>query len=180
MAVTALYRISSGEVLKISPKGQTFADRDPAFFGVVTDPVLPDGNTVRALNPDGTMGPLRVLGFAKHYVGIGQDIRNATQGEIDTYAAKELTDDKQLDALRVGELFSVHPQWRKAFKALLKRILAVTNAHAEQHNAIRAQIAAATNLADLQSRIGANTADLSTFTLQQAATALLGDISADD
>lgn len=180
MAVTALYRLRSGEVGKISLKGQPFSDRNPAYWGVVTDPILPDGSVVRVSLPDGTLGPMRVLGVAKHYVGIGQEIRNATQAEIDTYAAAAAEDEQRQDADRVGQLFETHPQWRKVFKALIKRILAVTNAHAKQHNALRAQIAAATNLANLQQRVAANTADLPTPTLAQALVALRSDISKDD
>lgn len=179
MAVTALYRISSGEVLKISPKGQTFADRDLAYFGVITDPVLPDGNTVRAINPDGTMGPLRVLGYAKHYVGIGQDIRNATQAEIDGYAAAEAQDDKAQDVDRVGQLFEQHPQWRKAFKALLKRVRAVTNPQAKKWNDLRVEIAAATNFADFQARVAAM-GDLPTYSAAELMAALKADLNPED
>lgn len=179
MAVTALYRIRSGEVVKISLKGQPFSDRNPAYWGVITDPVLPDGNTVRAMNPDGTMGPLRVFGYAKHYVGIGQDIRNATQAEIDGYAAAELADEKAQDADQVGVLFGTHPRWRKVFKALLKRILFVTNAQAASWNAYKGEVAAASSLADLKTRVAA-LPDLPTYTLAQAAAALLNDISPED
>jgi len=34
MAVTVLYRIAGGEVLKISTQGQTFADVDSPYFSV--------------------------------------------------------------------------------------------------------------------------------------------------
>ena len=180
MATTALYRIRSGEVVKISLKGQPFSDRNPTYWGVITDPILPDGSAVRETLSDGTLGPLRMLGYAKHYPGTGTTISNATQAQIDGYGAAETLDENAQDADRVEGLFTLHPQWRKAFKALLKRIIQVTNAQATQHNAVRAQIASATNLANLQSRIAANTSDLNTYTLQQAITALLGDISADD
>ena len=179
MAVTALYRLNGLEVLKISPKGQTFADRDPAYFGVLTDPTLPDGNKVRATNADGTMGPLRVFGLAQIAVPGTNTCRLATQPEIDAWAAAEGTDDKALDAHRVGELFSAHPQWRKAFKALLKRILGVTNAHAAVWNDYKAAVAAATSLADLKASVAA-LPTLSTFTLAQAITALLNDIDPED
>jgi hypothetical protein len=180
MAVTALYRISSGEVVKISLKGQSFADRNPAYWGVITDPVLTDGTTVRAINPDGTMGPLRVFGLAKHYVGVGQDIRNATQAEIDTYAAKELADERQQDADQVAVLFEQHPRWRKAFKALVKRIVQVTNDEKTQINALRQAILGATDLASLKAAVTANTSVLPTPTVAQALAALKSDISKDD
>jgi hypothetical protein len=180
MAITALYRLRSGEVLKISIRGQAFAERDPAIFGVVTDPVLPDGTAVRPTNPDGTLGPLRVLGFAKHYIGVGQDIRNATQGEIDTYAAAEAQDEKVLDAARVAHLFETHPQWRKAFTALVRRIVDVTNDEKAQINALRQALLDATSLADLKARVTDTTEVLPTPTVEQALAALKADISPED
>lgn len=177
---TALYRIHGGEVLKVSLKGQPFSDRDSTYWGVLTDPVLPDGSAVREPLPDGTLGLPRQLGWAKVAVPASNTVRNATQAEIDAWAAAETADDNAQDATRVAELFQNHPQWRKAFKALLKRILQVTNTEATQFNALRAQIAAATNLANLQSRVAANTSNLPTYTLEQAIAALLADISADD
>lgn len=178
MATTALYRINGGEVLKISLKGQSFADRDAAYFGVLTDPSLPDGNTVRSMTEP--IGPMRVLGLAKIAVPATNTVRNATQAEIDAWAAAETADDNAQDAARVADLFANHPQWRKAFKALLKRILAVTNAEATQYNNLRAQILAGTSLSNLQTRVTNNTANLSTYTLAQAVTALLADIDAND
>lgn len=175
MPVTALYRLNGGEVLKVSPKGQDFADRDPAYFGVLVDPLLPDGADVRERLADGTLGPLRVVGFAKFAVPASNTVRNATLFEIDSFAVAEASDDNALDAARVGELFSTHPQWRKAFKALLKRILQVTNAQATQYNALRAQILAAGSLTALKNGVTSNTATLNTYTLEQAVTALLGD-----
>jgi hypothetical protein len=177
MAVTALYRKSSGEVVKISLQGQLFADRNTTYWGVITDPVLPDGHAVRATNPDGTMGPLRVFGYAKHYPLTGTTISNATQGQIDTYAAKEADDEQQQDADQVVILFETHPRWRKAFKALVKRIVGVTNDEKTQINAIRQALLDATSLADLKNLI---TAKLNKPTVEQALTALRSDISKDD
>ena len=65
MAITALYRISSNEVIKISLKGQDFADRDTNIWGVLTDPSLPNGSDVREELSENQLGPLRQLGFAK-------------------------------------------------------------------------------------------------------------------
>ena len=180
MATTALYRIRSGEVVKISLKGQPFSDRDQTYWGVLTDPTCPDGTAVRETLANGTLGPLRVLGWAKHYPGTGATISNATQAQIDSYAAAETADENAQDAERVAQLFQNHPQWRKAFKALLKRILFLREQEATQWNTYRAQVAAASSLADLKTRVASNTADLPTYTLAQAVTALLTDISADD
>ncbi len=40
MATTVLYRVSSGEVYKISTKGQMFPSIDSNYFGYLTDVML--------------------------------------------------------------------------------------------------------------------------------------------
>jgi len=115
---TALYRLSSNEVLKVSTQDQSFSDADVLFFGVAISPATPDGTLTRENLPDGTLGPLRQLGFAKHYVSGTNTVRNATQLEIDTYAAAELDDDNQQDAIRAKDLLDTHPQFRKILVAM--------------------------------------------------------------
>lgn len=176
--ITALYRIASGEVVKISLTGQPFADRNQTYWGVLTDPTLPDGNQCREVLQDGTLGPLRTLGFAK--IRVGTTVRNATQGEIDTFAALETADENSQDATEVIAWFDTHPRFRKAFKAMVKRVIAENNLQATQWNTFRAQVALASNLADLKTRVANNTTDMPTRTLQQALTALAGDVSAND
>ncbi len=115
MATTVLHRTTSGEVLKISPKGQLFADADPAYWSVLTDPPFPDGTANRdTIGPD--LGPLRQLGFQKHFDG--GDVRNATQPEIDGYQAFQDTDESLADKLEAQKFFDTHPRFRKAFKAM--------------------------------------------------------------
>ena len=103
---TALYRLSSNEVIKISVKNQQFAERDTAFWGVLTDPTTPDGTNVRNESTD-PPGPLRELGFAKIAEPGLNNVRNATQLEIDTFEPAEIDDDlaqkygsDSLDALK--------------------------------------------------------------------------------
>lgn len=179
MAVTALFRIRGGEVLKISTKGQPFADRNQTYFGVLADPTLPDGASVRERREDGTLGPMRVVGYAQIADSVGNACRLATQAEVDAWPAAEQADDNLLDGERVAQYFTAHPIWRKAFKALLTRILQVTNAHAETWNEYRAQVAASVSLADFKARVAAMD-DLPTPTLAQAIAALLNDINSDD
>ena len=115
MSTTVLHRTSSGEVLKISPKGQLFADADVAYWSVLTDPVFTDGTANRdTTGPD--LGPLRVLGFQKHWDG--STVRNATQPEIDGYQALQDTDESLEDKLEAQRFFDTHPRFRKAFKAM--------------------------------------------------------------
>ena len=176
--ITALYRISSNEVVKISLTGQSFADRNQTYWGVITDPSLPDGNQVRETLSDGTLGPLRVLGFAK--IREGTTVRNATQGEINTFAGFETTDINILDATRATELGETHPQFRKLFKAVLKGIITENNIQATQWNTFRAQVALASNLTDLKNRVANNTTNMPIRTLTEAALALKNDISPND
>jgi len=179
MATTVLYRISSNEVIKISTRGQLFDDRDTTFWGVLTDPSLPDGNQVRD-NTGELPGPLRVLGLAKFAVVGTNTVRNATQTEIDGFAAPETDDDNQQDASRAADLGDIHPQFRKMFKSVSKAAVRENNIMANRYNELRAQMLAATSLGDLQTRITNNTQDAPTRTNQQAFDALRTDVSKDD
>lgn len=116
MAITALFRIRSGEVLKISLKGQPFSDRNTIRFGVQTDPARPDGDNVRDLS-GADPGPLRVLGFAK--IWDSTNVRNATQVEIDTFSPDEVEDENEDDAEEAETLIDQgNPVTRKILKAV--------------------------------------------------------------
>ena len=186
--ITALYRISSNEVVKVSIKGQPFIDRDTTYWGVLTDPPRPDGDVVRESLPDGTLGPLRVLGFAK--INDAGTVRNATQPEIDTWQALEDEDENLQDADDASSFIDTHPRYRKVFKALLKRIIAennTTNAKANevivQWEQFKADVSTAGNLNAIKASVDAMNAvvaDLPQRTLSQAITALKNDVSKDD
>ena len=180
MSVTLLYRISSNEVLKISPKGQTFADRDSAVFGVLTNPTLNDGNQVREELANGDVGPLRVLGFAQISNVGGNSAANATQGEIDGFNASQVDDESQLDADRAADLSDIHPHFRRLVKSMLKGIVRENNIMSESYNELRAEILAASSLGDLQTRVTNNTSDVPTRTNQQAYDAVRTDVDKDD
>lgn len=120
MATTALYRISSKEVIKISLTGQAFADRNPTYWGVLTDPELPDGHQTREVI-GGVLGPLRALGFAKIAIVGSNTARNATAEEIAGWAVAEDDDTKRQDADRAQQLLD-HPQFGKLFAAILKEV----------------------------------------------------------
>jgi hypothetical protein len=127
MSITVLYRKSSGEVVKISVKGQTFVDRNQTYWGVLTDPSLPDGNECR---PEG--GDLRVLGFAK--INDSGTVRNATQPEIDSFAAFEDDDENSQDADAAIDLFESHPRFRKMMIAFADVIKDEINILRQQHS----------------------------------------------
>ena len=118
MATTVQYRINGGEVIKISLAGQPFTGLPgtEVYWGVLTDPPLPDGTVIRDGDEE-----LRVLGFAK--INDGGTVRNATQPEIDGWAAQETTDDNLQDRDGAIDLFQTHPRFRKmmiAFADIIK------------------------------------------------------------
>jgi len=133
MPTTALYRISSGEVIKISLRGQSFDTRDPTIWGVLTDPTLPDGDSVRETRPDGTLGPLRQLGFAKLAITGSNTCRNATRPEIDAFEPSELDDENTQDAAQAIDLFQAHPKFRKILIALAEITRSEINILRAQH-----------------------------------------------
>lgn len=128
MPITALYRISSNEVVKISLLGQAFSDRDVAVWGVLTDPILTDGNQA----VDAT-GNLRVLGTAKFAVVGSNTIRNATAPEITAFIAAQTADDNAADSVQATVMAQNHPMWRKVLKAVVKLVV-------NQLNTLRGQI----------------------------------------
>ena len=179
MPTIALYRLSSGEVIKITDRGQTFADRDTNFWGILTDPDLPDGSDVRELLADGTWGPLRVLGYAKIAESGINTARNAIQAEIDTFAPAQNDDENQMDAAGAVDLFEQHPRFRKLMIAYSDILKDEFNDLRQWITAFKVEVAAANNLGDLRARI-ATLPDLPDRTLVQLKTAIHNRINKDD
>jgi len=114
---TVLYRVNGGEVVKISPTNQQFDQVDSNYWAVAADPAFPDGTELR----QDESGPMRVLGYAK--IMDGGSCRNATQPEIDGFAALETADENLMDRDGAKDLFQAHPRFRKmmiAFADILK------------------------------------------------------------
>jgi len=174
-----LYRTSSGEVLKITqdiPSPQTFADIDPLFWTVLTDPVLTDGFANKSvLGAD--LGPSRELGFQKHFDGAS--VRNAIQSEIDGYQALQESDEAIEDVDEAQKFIDTHPRLRRVFKALLKRLIAEINADRAQWETFRGDVASASNMAQLKASVASYTTRPQR-TLSQAINALIGDLDAGD
>ena len=122
--ITVLYRKRSGEVLKISPKGQMFEELNGELFGYLIDPDLPDGIENRE-RLDKKMGPAGVKGFQKIAIPEDNIVRNATKKEINSFDSSKQEDDKMLDLNGAIELFESHPRFRKVFKAISKSIEAI-------------------------------------------------------
>lgn len=171
---TGYYRTTSGEVLKISLNNNPFVDVDTTYFTIFTDPAFPDGTQLREELPDGSDGPLRQLGYAKHFVA--GTVRNSTQVEIDSYASFEATDTDLQDASRAADLGDTDPIWRKLIKAIVKQTIRENNIQADDYNALRAEMLAATSLGDLQARIRDNTSDMPTRTYEQGYNAIRSDV----
>lgn len=169
---TALYRISSNEVVKISLSDQQFSDRDTNFWGVLSDPPFPDGTQTRPLE-----GDLRVLGYSK--INDAGTVRNATQPEIDTFAAAQEDDENQQDATGAQALFLVHPRNRKQMTAFADIIKDEFNILRGWLVDFKVEVAAAANLGDLKTRIAA-LPDLPDRTLAQLKTAITARIDKDD
>ena len=183
---TALYRLTSKEVIKVSLQDQQFVDRDTTYWGVLTDPLRPDGDLVT--DPDGNF---RVLGYAK-ILETPNTVRNATQPEIDTFVPAEAEDENIQDAAQMTNFIDSHPRWRKIFKAFLKELVdelfnetnLKINENIDQWNQFKADVAAAANLGQLKASVAAlpiiesNLKD--SVTLQQAITKLKNQISKDD
>lgn len=162
---TIQYRLASGEVLRISSTNNLFEDRDTRYYGVQVDPPFPDGTELRPRNPDGSLGEMRVLGYAKHWDGT--NCRNATQPEIDTYKPAQDAERDAQDAERASDLGGVDPIWRKIFKAIIKLSIDENNVQATRYNELRGELLAATSLQDMQNRVRDNTTDMPSRTYQQ-------------
>ncbi len=174
MATTVLYRKSSGEVIKISTKGQTFADSDPKYWGVLTDPTFTDGTNYIDIET----GERRILGISKKWDDT--TVRNSTQQEIDGYQAYEDDDEKEQEADSARNMININPAMRRLLVATFDVLIE------HQFNAVRewlmdykTVIANANNLADVKTGVAA-LPNLPNKTLQDLKDAVVNRISKDD
>ena len=171
-ATTALYRISSNEVYKISEENDIFAFDVSDQLAVATSVSTPDGDATWD-----TSGNLRVLGYSK--ILDGTTVRNATQEEIDTFAAFEAEDRNIKEADQATAYFQNDPKFRRAMIAIIKGIIKEDNEGRLWTRSFMAAVAASTSLANFQSRVAA----LDTPTDREFSDAkdyILGQISKDD
>jgi len=171
---TALYRLSSNEVVKISLSDQQWDDRDPTFWGVLTTASYPDGTLTRPLD-----GDLRVLGFSKFADTGANVVRNAVQAEIDTFAFFQADDENEQDALGAEALFLIHPRNRKIMTAFSDILKDEFNILRDWITQFKVEVAAAANLGDLKTRI-AGMPDLPDRNLAQLKSAIQNRINKDD
>ena len=114
---TVGYRMSSGEVMKISlaTPNQDFSLWPSAYYGQLTDPPFPDGTQ----NRNGAE-QIRRFGFQKH--NDAGTVRNSTQAEIDGYAAFEDADTDKEDRDGAEHHLENNPQMRKVMRGIVKGI----------------------------------------------------------
>lgn len=124
MPTTVLYRTCSGEVLRISTTGHPFADVHPRFFGVLTNPHLPDGTTWRL--PGDSEQPVDTpyhLGITKIALPRANTVRNATQAEIDGFRTKVHDELDAVDKQHAQRLLMTHPQWSKVLGCVVEALM---------------------------------------------------------
>lgn len=203
---TALCRVNGNKVHAISEQNQVW-QFDDEFFYMMFDPELPDGTQVReiiveqveveVIDEDGvpqtrvitttTFGPYDALGFAKIAEPGTNTIRNATQEEIDSWDALEALDDLAQDAKRARVQLVNHPLMARAFKALIRMIIANEeranaryNEHASQWAAFVNAMTSAATIAQIRTGMASVTpppANLpENYDLQQILQNLLDDI----
>ena len=142
-AATALYRISSGEVLIISQEDSDFSQYAHVDLAVKTGATYPDGYTTA----------LRVLGASK--IIDGDIVRNATQEEINTFRPANENDILARQANRVIQYMNTDIVFRRILVALVKGIIREDNENRQWIRDFKAAVAASTSLADFQSRVAA-------------------------
>lgn len=171
-ATTALYRVSSNEVVLIDTEDGDFADSATNYLVLKTGATFPDGTECRASNSD-----LRILGIAK--ILDGDIIRNATQNEINTFHDAEVDDLLQADVDRIVKYMNTDKKMRRIISALIKGIVKEDNEIREWTRDLKAAVAASTNLADFQTRVAA----LETLTNREfldAKTYIINQVSPND
>jgi len=149
-ATTALYRISSGEVHNIEAIDDSHSDLvATGFWGVLTDPPFTNGTVCR--DPS---GELRVFNFAK--INDSGTVRNATQIEIDGFAAHRENDRKQAQANKALAKLLNDPIIRMLLKAQAKAFIEYEfNKTRALFRVMFEQIALSTTLANFQTRMAA-------------------------
>jgi hypothetical protein len=184
---TALYRLNGGEVIKVSLTDQPFSEVNTTYYGVLTNPDLPDGAEIR--DPSGTA---RILGYAKFAEPSGPTVRNADQTELDNFPVAQAEDENLQDSAGAKDFLNSHPRWRKLLKGLAKVLIqqileasnVKTNAVINQWNQYKIDVGNAASLADIKTAVAAlptiNSDLTETATLSQFLTQIENQISEDD
>jgi len=117
------YRLSSGEVEEISTSSKI---KNALIFGEVINPTMPDGTAVNSPSGDPD-----VLGYAKIYGG--GVVRNATQGEINTFSAARIDDRNIIQADEALKHLQNDPKLRRIMIAFAAILVNEINTLRQQH-----------------------------------------------
>ena len=172
LAATAVYRVSSNEVVLIDTEDGDFADAVTNYLVLKTGATFPDGTECRISNFD-----LRVLGVAK--ILDGDIVRNATQNEIDTFHDAEVGDLLQAEVDRIVKYMNTDKKMRRIIIALVKGIIKEDNENRLWIRDFKVAVAASTSLANLQSRVAALDTPVDRE-FQDAKDYIIGQVSKDD
>ena len=127
---TVLYRISSGEVVGISPKNRLWEEANPAQFALLHNPTFLDGTD--NYNPE---QPIRgESGWQKIAVPDFQEVRNATETEIAVFKTAETIDVDMMDKVFAQVFMNDHPRFKKLMKAVVVVLVELINDVRAQHN----------------------------------------------
>ena len=114
--LTALYRISSGEVIGISSREGQFDTINKLQFTIIEDPVFKNGTD--NFNKENPIP--REFGYQKIVDREAHAVRNATQEEIDGFYEAETIDVDVMDAVFAKVFMNDHPRFKKLMKATVK------------------------------------------------------------
>lgn len=159
MALHFLYRKNGGEVVGLSVDSGVYADVDATYFGVQIDPSTPDGTDL-----------------AVKKIRVTTTVRNATSGEIAAFVTAEDTDNNLINRQAAKDAVDGNSiVTRKAYRSLVKVLVDEINDLRGWLADFKVEVAASTNLANLQSRV-AGLPNMPDRTLSQAKTAILNEI----
>jgi len=140
-AVTAFYRISSGEVYNISIDDDDFTAMVGIedYFAILSGGTYPDGYDVL---------PAKIVD--------GTTVRNATQPEINAFVTFKAEDRADREIQQAIRYLNKHPQMKKILIALLSVLIDHQfNPSRAWMNDLKEAVTAATSLSDFKSRVAA-------------------------
>lgn len=158
MSLFFVYRKTSGEIQVQSVTSQ-IAGWNATYFAEVQDPATPDG-----------------IDLAVTKIYDGSNLRNATTQEIANFATLAATDNTLITQGIFSNLLNANVDQGIIYKAVAQVMINEINSIRDWVTSFKAAVAAATSLANLQSRVAA-LSDLPDRTASQARTAIQSAIT---
>ena len=157
-----LYRKNGNKVIGASIDNSTYDSVNSTYYGTIIDPAIPDG------------GDLSVPKIVD-----GSSIRNATAPEIANFAVAEAADANLQNRESAISSIDNNVVQKKVLQAITSVIVDELNTLRQWEMSFKTEVAAATSLANLQTRV-AGLPNLPDRTLAQAVTAVRAKINAGD